>query len=84
MKLHHLVFLSDFMGKGIGTYALAMQIFEIQLVTIGEIVSWVSDKNIASYKRYEKLGFIRMDEFEIRNLPLLGGEHKFYKWIKTK
>lgn len=25
--------LSDFMGKGIGTYALAMQIFEIQLVT---------------------------------------------------
>ena len=72
------------MGKGIGTYALAMQIFEIQLVTIGEIVSWVSDKNIASYKRYEKLGFIRMDEFEIRNLPLLGGEHKFYKWIKTK
>ena len=77
--------LSDFMGKGIGTYALAMQIFEIQLVTTrGGIVSWVSDKNIASYKRYEKLGFIRMDEFEIRNLPLLGGEHKFYKWIKTK
>ena len=47
-------------------------------------MSWVSDKNIASYKRYEKLGFIRMEEFEIRNQPLLGGEHKFYKWIKTK
>lgn len=45
-----------------------------------EIFSWVSEQNIASYKRYEKLGFIRSHEEEIRNLPLLGGNHKFYKW----
>lgn len=75
--------LSEYMGKGIGTYALAMQVAEIECLNSG-VFSWVSDRNIASYKRYEKLGFIRTDEFEVRNLPLLGGEHKFYKWIKNK
>lgn len=76
--------LSEYMGKGIGTYALAMQVCEIEKLSIERVSSWVSDRNIASYKRYEKLGFIRTDEFEVRNLPLLGGEHKFYKWIKNK
>lgn len=75
--------LSEYMGKGIGTYALAMQVVEIERFNVGSITSWVSDKNIAFYKRYEKLGFIRTDESEVRNLPLLGGEHKFYKWIKV-
>lgn len=76
--------LSEYMGKGIGTYALAMQVVEIERISMGGgISSWVSDQNIASYKRYEKLGFIRTDELEVRNLPLLGGKHKFYKWIKV-
>lgn len=74
--------LSEFMGKGIGTYALSMQVAEIKTFNGSEVSSWVSDGNIASYKRYEKLGFSRTDEFEVRNLPLLGGVHKFYKWIK--
>lgn len=75
--------LSNYTGKGIGTYALAMQVSEIKQHNNSRgVFSWISDKNIASYKRYEKLGFVRTDEFEIRNLPLLGGEHKFYKWVK--
>lgn len=77
--------LTEYMGKGIGTYALLNQVAEIRKKGYGGgILSWVSDKNIASYKRYEKLGFIRTGEFEVRNLPLLGGKHKFFKWIKNK
>lgn len=76
--------LTEYMGKGIGTYALSKQIAEIQrfVPNGGYATSWVSEKNVASYKRYEKLGFVRTREFELKNLPLLGGEHKFYKWIK--
>ncbi len=74
--------LKEYMGKGIGTYALYIRVIKIKQFGGKRVQSWVSDKNIASYKRYEKLGFILTDEFEIRNLPLLGGEHKFFKWIK--
>ena len=44
--------------------------------------TWISEGNIASYRRFLKEGFTRTNECEIRNLPLLGGEHKFLKWIK--
>ena len=76
--------LSKYMNRGIGTFALSVRVLEIEKICKkGMIISWMSDKNIASYKRFEKLGFVRTDEFEIRNLPLLGGEHKFYKWVKN-
>jgi len=45
------------------------------------IFSWVAEDNIASFKRYEKLGFRKTQEVDKRYLPLLGGEHVFYKWV---
>ena len=47
-----------------------------------EHIVWVSEQNIASNKVFLKLGFTKTSECEIRKLPLLGGDHKFYKLIK--
>jgi hypothetical protein len=44
--------------------------------------AWISEKNKASEYNSVRSGWTKTDEYEIRNLPLLGGEHKFYKWIK--
>ncbi len=45
-------------------------------------ICWVSDKNIPSEHNTTINKIIKTTEFEIRNLPLLGGEHKFFKWVK--
>lgn len=45
-------------------------------------ITWISEKNKASEMNAVSVGWTKTDVFEIRNLPLLGGEHKFYKWIK--
>lgn len=74
--------LSNYTGKGIGTYCVQKRI-DIMASLGGKVLfSWIAEDNVSSYKRFEKLGFFKSNEFEIRNLPLLGGEHKFYKWIK--
>lgn len=45
-------------------------------------IAWVSEQNIASNKVFLKLGFTNSGEYELRNLPLLGGSHKFKKLTK--
>ena len=70
-------------GKGIGTDTLVFSMRKAREKGVRLFVSWVSENNIASYRRYEKLGFEKTDEYEMRNLPLLGGEKKFYKYIKV-
>ena len=44
--------------------------------------AWISEKNRASEMNAINGGWTKTDVFEVRNLPLLGGEHKFYKWVK--
>lgn len=47
-----------------------------------EHIVWVSEQNIAFNKVFLKLGFTNSGEYELINLPLLGGCHKFYKLTK--
>lgn len=74
--------LSKYTGMGIGTYTVRKRIDIIKQLGGKTCFTWISEGNIASYRRFLKEGFTRTNECEIRNLPLLGGEHKFFKWIK--
>ena len=46
------------------------------------IETWASEKNLPSVYNMQIKGYTRLDEFDIRNLPLVGGEHRFFKWVK--
>lgn len=74
--------LTEFTGMGIGTMLVKWRDEIIESLGGKSIITWIAEDNIASYRRFEKLGYARTKEKEIRNLPLLGGEHVFYKWIK--
>lgn len=74
---------APFSGKGIGTYTVSVRLDIIKELGGKKCITWIAEDNIASYKRFVKEGFTRTDEFKVHNLPLLGGEHKFYKWIKN-
>lgn len=74
--------LSKYTGNGIGTYTVQKRLEIIQALGGKTCITWISEQNIASYRRFIKEGFTRTKEYETRVLPLLGGEHKFYKWIK--
>lgn len=45
-------------------------------------VTWASENNIASVTNMLNEGYIKTEEFDVRNLPLLGGEHRFFKFTK--
>ena len=75
--------ISQFTGKGIGSYTVRVGLEIIQELGGEKCFTWIAENNIASYKRFINEGFVRTKEYEIRDLPLLGGEHKFYKWIKV-
>ena len=47
-----------------------------------KFTTWISEKNKASEINAVNMGWIKTEIFETRNLPLLGGEHKFFKWVK--
>ncbi len=74
--------LTEYTRQGIGTYIIeeSDKIAKNKGYSIHE--AWCSDKNIGSVKRFVKLGYTKTEEYDIRNLPLLGGNHKYYKWIK--
>ena len=74
--------LSQYRGKGIGAYTVEASLDIAASLGATSCISLISEENIASYKRFMNAGFVRTDEYEMRNLPLLGGLHKFYKWIK--
>lgn len=69
---------SEFTGLGIGTFIVR----NASTILDKKIVAWVADDNIPSIKCFEKNSFVKTEETQIRNLPLLGGEHIFYKWVK--
>lgn len=69
-------------GMGIGSYIYIYR--EREVVNHGGaiIYTWISEQNRRSWRCAEKNGFLKTEEMEIRNLPLLGGNHIFYKWVK--
>lgn len=68
--------------KGYGTQIIEFGHRYGKIVGMHEHIVWVSEQNIASNKVFLKLEFTNGGECELRNLPLLGGSHKFYKLIK--
>lgn len=74
--------LGEFTKRGIGTWIIQ----ESDRIAIKKgykmHVAFVSDKNIGSVKRFEKLGFVKTSEYDVRNVPLAGGEQRYYKWVK--
>lgn len=74
--------LKKYTRQGIGTYIIEEADNIARRRGYTTHVAWVSDYNIGSVRRFEKLNYQKTDEFDIRNLPLLGGNHKYYKWIK--
>lgn len=70
--------ISEFTGLGIGTFIVR----SATTILDKRIVAWVANDNIPSIKCFEKNFFTKTEELQIRNLPLLGGEHVFYKWVK--
>ncbi len=74
--------LTEYTNKGIGTKTLQWR-EEIAYQLGAEMIqTWVSQNNIASYHRLEKLNWIKTDVFELKHLPLAGWLQRFYKWQK--
>ena len=71
--------LTEFSGIGIGAYMISSA---LTLAEGKRIIAWIAEDNIASIKSFKKNSFIKSDDRQIRDLPLLGGEHVFYKWVK--
>ena len=69
-------------GKGYGTQIIEFSNRYGKQLGMKEHIAWVSEHNMASNRVFQKHGFISTKEWEIRNLPLLGGNHKFYKLTK--
>ena len=45
--------------------------------------TWISEKNKASEINAVNMGWTKTDLFEVKDMPLLGGEHRFFKWVKV-
>ncbi len=70
--------------QGLGYYDEIRILVEDEIARLGgkTIISWCSELNSASMNGAEDLGWHKTNEFNVVNLPKLGGDHKFYKWIK--
>jgi hypothetical protein len=71
--------------QGTGAYVAMSNLLAEHLKKLGykRAVGWVSEKNSSSLANSRERGWEITDEYEIRYLPLLGGEHRFLKCIKT-
>lgn len=75
--------LTGYTNIGLGTRTLEWS-GEIGEKNGAELIqTWVSENNIASYRRLEKLNWRKTEEFECKDVPLAGGVQRFYKWEKT-
>lgn len=74
--------LERFTRKGVGTWIIEEADGIAKEKGFKTHIAWVSDANVASVRRFAKLGFVKTEEFDIRNIPLAGGNHRYYKWRK--
>lgn len=71
-----------FTRKGYGSQIIEFSSRYGLLLGMKEHIAWVSEQNIPSNRVFQKNGFIRTEDHEQRNLPLLGGNHVFYKFTR--
>lgn len=74
--------LTEYARQGIGTWIISESDKIAKQAGYKTHVAWISDDNIGSVRRFEKLAFTKTTEYDIRNIPLAGREYKYYKWIK--
>ncbi len=74
--------LQKYSGRGIGTKCVEWRDEIIKSKGGKYIQTWVSENNTASYKRFEKHGYIITSESKLVELPKFNRTDKFYKWIK--
>ena len=72
--------LTDHSGKGIGTALVGTG---VKLCKSNNIIAWVSEKNRASERCFEKNGFSRIDTKENRFMSAFNESHVFYCWTKV-
>lgn len=72
--------LTDHSGKGIGT---ALVSIGVKLCESSKLTAWVSEKNRASERCFEKNGFSRIDTKENRFMSAFNESHVFYCWTKV-
>lgn len=70
--------------QGTGAYVIMSNLLSQYLKEQGykRAYGWVSENNTSSLASFENRGWKLTEEYEIRNLPLLGGEHRFIKCVK--
>lgn len=73
--------LSEYTGRGIGTWLVKKRIELAREQGAKNIISWIAEENPQSWKRFEKLGFQKTDIHEDRMIIGCGGMKVFYKWI---
>lgn len=68
--------------KGYGTKIIEFSHQFGKLLGMKDHIVYVSEQNVSSNRVFEKKGFLKCNEYLTRNLPLLGGDHRFYKFYK--
>ena len=70
--------------QGTGVYQIMIDLLHdiFREKGVKYIETWASEKNKPSIYNLQIEGYTRLEEYDIRIIPLLGGEHKFYKWVK--
>lgn len=67
--------LKEFTGRGIGTWLVKKRIELAKEKGAKELSTWVADENPQSWKRFEKLGFLKTDIQENRMIARGGGDN---------
>ena len=73
--------LKEYTGRGIGTCLVKERIELAKKQGAKQISSWIADENLHSWKRFEKLGFVKTDISEDRMIACGGGMKTFHKWV---
>lgn len=71
-----------FQGQGYLQDLSSLFLSRMKELGFSKITGWASEKNRPAEFNLIFNKFIKTNEFEERELPLLGGKHRFYKWIK--
>lgn len=72
----------EFQGQGYLQDMTILFLKEMKRKGFKRILGWASERNKPAEFNLKFNKFVKTEEFEIRSMPLLGGEHKFYKWVK--
>ena len=74
--------MTEYAGNGIGSWIMATIQCIARLNGYKVHITEISEHNRGSQITIEKLNYTLTDEYVEKDMPLLGGKHKFYKWVK--